>query len=574
MEPWRIPTKNGLDSHKVTWHLSVTSDNTTIQLAREGQVPIRYQLWEKVTDDHGTFYLQNVGASESMHKAMVLQMNGVQGNLPAAALTEATADNVNVRWFEADLGEYIKFATANPAHQQYLNVYGNGPYDSKSVIGTHDGDGANARWRVIPYVPRSSLTWQDAIEFKFINEFSDGAIWDDGGTDAQRVSFWHPIVPAGYHMVGDFGHLGRANPSKRAVVVVVKELQEGALAEPEDFKQIWMDGRNRCSFWQPIPPDGYVAMGTVVTPGNSKPTRAQVMCVREDLVAVGEVGPRIWDDHDSGAPYPATIFGINASTAPEGVAHFSPNTFLTVSGRGSAPVVHDCAHVFKVSVAPQTANSSAPKHPTLTDYDKPSLFAEDTETHSCLLPWFVVKDEQYTAAEKLTYSPTYLLQRKDRYKLLVHINNRDGNERQSRISTESVGISDMHSRTWTETTGLKLTAATKSSAKVLDVGTEVSYSVEISQTFAWSETDSRTTTKTSTDAITLVVPAQSSGAVWTIESTYRLFRNAGAGTEVQIKDLNGGELTITDVRPNGAYYASYPSGRPVVVTGISVDTDR
>ena len=55
------------------------------------------------------------------------------------------------------------------------------------------------------------------------------------------------------------------------------------LAPPEEFHLVWRClGRNPVTLWEPVPPAGYRAMGTVATPALEVPSPNDVLCVRED----------------------------------------------------------------------------------------------------------------------------------------------------------------------------------------------------------------------------------------------------------------------------------------------------
>ena len=90
--------------------------------------------------------------------------------------------------------------------------------------------------------------------------------WNDGGSDGDNDgSFWVPDVPAGYKPLGHIAVSGYGQP---AGMTVVKLAGAGsALAYPVDFEAFWYDGGSGASmstqFWKPIPPDGYVSLGTV-----------------------------------------------------------------------------------------------------------------------------------------------------------------------------------------------------------------------------------------------------------------------------------------------------------------------
>jgi hypothetical protein len=141
-------------------------------------------------------------------------------------------------------------------------------------------------------------------------------IWDDAGSRAHSDgAFYRPIVPAGYHAFGHFGQDNHDAPS--GDVVIGKDLAGDALRHPVDYALVWSypNGSNTSgSFenffskstarpvacWRPLPPQGYAALGMVITDGR-RPDTAAVMCVRQDLTQPGQAFSSVWSDAGSGS---------------------------------------------------------------------------------------------------------------------------------------------------------------------------------------------------------------------------------------------------------------------------------
>ena len=128
-------------------------------------------------------------------------------------------------------------------------------------------------------------------------------IWDDGGTHAKPydATFFRAIAPVDYFPVGDIVERGQASaPTTRALILT--ELPPApssppclpALTPPLDFIKLWENSailkssrQGAVSFWQPVPPEGYVALGTVVIRGFARPPLDLIRCVRHDFVVQG-----------------------------------------------------------------------------------------------------------------------------------------------------------------------------------------------------------------------------------------------------------------------------------------------
>lgn len=169
--------------------------------------------------------------------------------------------------------------------------------------------------------------------------------WNDRGSGAAKDgAFWRP-VKSGYFAVGDLalGNYEEANGDRSALVI--KDGVVGATRKPVDYKRVWIDAGSGASkqgsIWQPIPPQGYVAMGCVAQTGYNKPGPDAVRCVRKDLVTRGELSDAIWSDDGSGATEDVSVHEVRIvdrrSTAPE--------TFVT-NNKYSTPRSHSCAYVF------------------------------------------------------------------------------------------------------------------------------------------------------------------------------------------------------------------------------------
>jgi hypothetical protein len=81
------------------------------------------------------------------------------------------------------------------------------------------------------------------------------------------------------------------------------------LVSPADYKPLWNDAgtgsRHDGSFWRPVPPTGYTALGVVAWGGRAKPPTDLIWCLRNDLVNdAGYRKDQTWDDVSP--PFPLT----------------------------------------------------------------------------------------------------------------------------------------------------------------------------------------------------------------------------------------------------------------------------
>ncbi|KAL6637015.1 hypothetical protein ACP70R_024587 [Stipagrostis hirtigluma subsp. patula] len=113
------------------------------------------------------------------------------------------------------------------------------------------------------------------------------------------ATFYRPLgVPEGFSVLGHY-----CQPNCRPLhghLLVARAAAEGPsppLSPPRDYVVVWAFraggvgnagdgcGYGRCNayFWRPVPPDGYRALGCLVTTDSRKPALEEVSCVRADL---------------------------------------------------------------------------------------------------------------------------------------------------------------------------------------------------------------------------------------------------------------------------------------------------
>jgi hypothetical protein len=133
--------------------------------------------------------------------------------------------------------------------------------------------------------------FEPALELLYIEDFEK--VWDTVGVPNPEGiipgTVWRPIVPEGYHVLH---HLFEPRAAVQRVdkdaapagfVFAARELEPGALAEPEGYFQRWNDQGSGADasvvLWEPICPDGYVGLGHFA--GGLEPSEEKVKCVRE-----------------------------------------------------------------------------------------------------------------------------------------------------------------------------------------------------------------------------------------------------------------------------------------------------
>ncbi|KAK8691037.1 hypothetical protein V6N13_074558 [Hibiscus sabdariffa] len=123
----------------------------------------------------------------------------------------------------------------------------------------------------------------------------------------QIYAFWRARAPVGYAVLGDYLTpipLFRDKPPTNGILAV--DINHLRVKRPVSFKKIWppVDSRGisnegevkfnilsngeeeiNCSVWFPEAPEGYVALGCVVSPGKLEPSSSSAFCIPASFVA-------------------------------------------------------------------------------------------------------------------------------------------------------------------------------------------------------------------------------------------------------------------------------------------------
>jgi len=129
----------------------------------------------------------------------------------------------------------------------------------------------------------------------------------DGGPDNQGAAIFEPTgIPQGFSMLGSYSQPN--NKPLFGYVLVAKDVSSSTtsstLKKPVDYtlvlntSSIKVNQDTTCYIWLPIAPDGYKALGHVVTTTQDKPSLDKIMCVRSDLTDQCESFSWIWGSND------------------------------------------------------------------------------------------------------------------------------------------------------------------------------------------------------------------------------------------------------------------------------------
>lgn len=406
---------------------------------------------------------------------------------------------------------------------------------------------------ITPPFGRTEPVRIDNLMISFTTEFL--RIWDTTGLSARPASFWRP-TPApdalpGYFPLGDVVTRGLGNINGERVVAVACEAdfvssdptKGRALRRPDDYELVWKDSgsgsKRDLSIWRPLPPEGYVALGSVCSNDHEKPSLNAVRCVRADLVIASNTTDLIWDDKGSKARQRVSTWSAVPPAALSGEVYLASGSFFSLSDYtrpASFPV-----YCLRLQIGQQLYTRPSP--PVLCGEMPTPVDQADEPSSTAVLPWFTVKDPRYTAVEQLRHSPFYLLERKDQYILVGHARN-NGIDSQIFRWTAPRAQRNAGLRTFTQATGVEFGAQWQT-----DQHNAVMFSARLGHDFTQCEIHSNEWLNSTAIEVVAVVDKNRSVAAYLAQSDYRLVRADGTSVTEVFSYTDGSSLHISQYSP-------------------------
>ncbi|WP_311885040.1 MULTISPECIES: Vps62-related protein [unclassified Pseudomonas] len=370
----------------------------------------------------------------------------------------------------------------------------------------------------------------DNLLISFTTEFL--RIWDTTGSRAKPAAFWRPTPPAdvlpGYFPLGDVAVTDSENITGRHVVAVVCEAatpsadpaKGSALRRPDDYELIWRDtgtgSKKDGAIWRPIPPQGYVALGSVCSDGHGKPSLNAVRCVRDDLLIASGLSESVWTDKGSRGRQSISAWSAVPPSPPLDEIHLAPGTFVGFEGY-NRPANFP---VYSLRIPILLEANTRPAAPVLDSEIPPVLQTPEHPTYTARLPWFTVKDPELSPPQQHSRSPEYLLQRTDHYQLVGHCHN-EGNNKTVRWTAPRMQKNDSL-RLFTYATSIGFGTQWQS-----NLHRPFLFSARLNNDFTQCETQSNEWLNPAPIEVAAIVAKNSSIAVYLTQSTYRLLRADG-----------------------------------------------
>lgn len=362
--------------------------------------------------------------------------------------------------------------------------------------------------------------------------------WDDRGSGGDNDgSYWHPVPPEGYYVLGSLGKSGYSTPSGTKPMIVIKAKDPNSaippLKHPTDYTWVYHDvgsGANADgSFWTPVAPAGYKALGTVAQKGWGKPALTDVVCVREDLTVFGKAGTYIWNDAGTGANYNLGTWNITIPTSgSHESAYLAPGTFIGWN-QWSPPVAHDAMNVLKVDLPLLVEAPQQMITPQLTSYTEPGPETAPMMGKAMLVPFSLINDSYYASNPNLqaANSPFYRLERYIYYKLIYFYNNKTSQTQENSVLIRS-GVQTTESESFWNETGVSITAEGGVNIGVFSG----SVSTTVSTTFGYETMTSISVLQEKEVTSTIYTAPGKAAALWQQFNKFVLKRHNGNKLEI------------------------------------------
>ncbi|KAJ6805940.1 vacuolar protein sorting-associated protein 62-like [Iris pallida] len=188
------------------------------------------------------------------------------------------------------------------------------------------------------------------LEIAEVTKFQ--SIWSchQGKDKSKGATFYKPVgIPDGFFCLGHYGQ--PVDQPLRGFLLVAREVSASnpaglpALHKPLDYTLVWSsyvwkeDSHGGYGyFWLPCPPEGYKAVGYLVTKGPDKPSLEEVRCVRADLTDTCEAHGLIFNAESSSSDTPFLVWKTRPSLRGIWGRGISTGTFICGSSKDDTSI--------------------------------------------------------------------------------------------------------------------------------------------------------------------------------------------------------------------------------------------
>jgi hypothetical protein len=358
---------------------------------------------------------------------------------------------------------------------------------------------------------------------KFAKDNALENVWSSDRGD-QQATFWkvhgHAVGNRRFLPLGDAISVNDAGrESIAALLLAPDDANPGVLSHPLRFDWISDDhgsGNSRdISYFQPVPPDGYTALGICVSVNDSNV--GNYWCVRNDYLRVLSQKTNVWTDsgqrwesHDGSVDHAGLT---DSDVAPPGQMFLLPNTMIAAESslQPTALIMKKCA----VDSVKWLAAGDPPYDPSVSQGDKSSPGI----SRVMVVPCTAVSDP--SLRNRATASPFYYMVNRPVWVCTETSSTPEGEEIEV---TFTIGTSETDSSEFRRQTSWNIS----SSVGVEEGGVSANVSVSFTQEFALTTAHSATSSTSTEVKHTFHAPRQPITQFWQLYSRISIFRGSGA----------------------------------------------
>ncbi|KAF4611360.1 hypothetical protein G7Y89_g15653 [Cudoniella acicularis] len=349
--------------------------------------------------------------------------------------------------------------------------------------------------------------------------------WNDQGSGGNRDgAFWHAHSQGDLRPLGTVALQGYDDPNNKRATLLIGPNGQTSVASPVSYERVYTDegtgAKRDGAIWRPVAPEGYVALGDVVT-DRSTPSLNDIWCVRRDFLVAGKyAGEPIWDDRGTGGKYDVSIWGVSprdtrfdADKVP-----LNGDTFISVDNYSEPSTA--LARALLVEAPAQIFPGGSREAPLLTSKIAPASSTALEKDRSVILPFTCLFPPNDQPSIDGIANPFISVERWGNWTLALFDNNTTGINQSSSTAT-TVGISQTQTESFQHSTGIKISS---------EVGIELvaSVSVELNYQFTYTSSSSIESLRSETVTYNLTTLPQHAAALWVKHYAFRSVRSDGS----------------------------------------------
>ncbi|KAF5735222.1 hypothetical protein HS088_TW15G00722 [Tripterygium wilfordii] len=222
---------------------------------------------------------------------------------------------------------------------------------------------------------------------------------------SKGATFYKPVgIPDGFYCLGYYcqqndrplrGYVLAARDIKASKPEIVCDcdsiLESPALRKPLNYSLIWskkLQNYGSGYFWLPNPPEGYKAMGVVVTDKPEGPKLEDVRCVREDLTETCETFDLMLSTDSHSNNYPFQVWNTRPCTRGMFGRGVSVGTFISGTYLSSEDKLLDVACLKNLDSSLHAMPNLNQIHELIKNYGPTVYFHPDEDCLPSSVPWF------------------------------------------------------------------------------------------------------------------------------------------------------------------------------------------